>query len=158
MRSSILAALLMVTPAAWAQQNSDDGTGEPPRPLPSIGIDRLLSPGSGSRLALERTPGGKDRETWLREFSEARAEVAELESRVAATQDEMRNLSRGNWSYAPAGGGQPENPEILKRKAQIKRDRQSLEAAGKRLRELEVEASLAGVPASWIQPPEETLP
>ena len=158
MRSWILAALILAAPVASAQQDAGDDAGDPPRHRPSIGIDRLLNPSAGSRLALERTPGGRDREAWQREFAEARDEVVNLEARVAATQEEMRNLSRGNWSYTPAGGGQPEDPEILKRKAKIKRDRQSLEAAEKRLRELEVEASLAGVPENWMEPPEQAAP
>jgi hypothetical protein len=38
---------------------------------------------------------------------------------------------------------------VLKLRAALKRDRQSLEAARQRLREIEVEASLAGVPDAW---------
>jgi hypothetical protein len=44
---------------------------------------------------------------------------------------------------------------VLKARAQIQRDRQSLDAAERRLRDLKVEASLAGVPPDWQAPPKE---
>ena len=59
------------------------------------------------------------------------------------------------WSchVSPTGGGMPSDPEVLRLRAQLRRDRQSLEAARQRLRDLDVEASLAGVPDDWMQPP-----
>jgi hypothetical protein len=42
---------------------------------------------------------------------------------------------------------------VLKVRAQLRRDRQSLEASRQRLRDLDVEASLAGVPEDWRKPP-----
>jgi hypothetical protein len=95
--------------------------------------------------------GGKDREAWSRDFSNARSEVAELEDKVEAAQQEYRQVSDAEWGYSPIGGGTPTDPEVLRVRAEIKRDRQSLEAARQRLRELGVEASLAGVPKEWSE-------
>ena len=40
----------------------------------------------------------------------------------------------------------------VRRRPELRRDRQSLETARQRRRELEVEASLAGVPEAWRHP------
>ena len=97
--------------------------------------------------------GGRSRGAWEGEFEHARNEVAELELNVAEAQVRYREASDGEWSYSPTGGqGTQTDPEVLKIRAEIKRDRQSLEAAKKRLRELKIEASLAGVPEEWTLP------
>ncbi len=44
------------------------------------------------------------------------------------------------------------DPEVQKLRAQLRRDRKSLETARRRLRDLQVEASLAGVPDGWHTP------
>jgi hypothetical protein len=99
--------------------------------------------------------GGKDQATWQAEFAEAHGEVGELESRIADTQQRLREIAPEDWAFTPAGTGVPSDPEILKLRASLRRDRQSLEAARQRLRELQVEASLAGVPDAWKSPPEQ---
>ena len=78
-------------------------------------------------------------------------EVADLEGKVDFTQDKLRVAAAGDWNYSPAGG-EATDPEILKLRAQLRRDRQSLETARQRLRDLQVEASLAGVPEEWRGP------
>jgi hypothetical protein len=160
MRTAVLTALLVWPVALLAEEPAAEppaGSRAPER-APDLGLDRLLSPIPVAPAApRDSTPGGKDRQTWEREFSTARNEVAELRARVETTQAEMRDAAGAGWSYAP-GGGQAENPEMLKRKAQLKRDRQSLDAAEQRLRDLEVEASLAGVPQEWMHPSEPSSP
>ncbi len=70
-----------------------------------------------------------------------------------ALQVKLREVSGGaEWSYSPAGAGDATDPEVLKLLASLRRDRGSLETAHMRLRELEVEASLAEVPDHWIDP------
>jgi hypothetical protein len=93
--------------------------------------------------------GGKDRKTWASEFADARGEIVALETRIAGAQERIREIAPGNWSYSPTGGGAPMDPEVLRLRAELRRDRQSLEAARQRLRDLDVEASLAGVPDEW---------
>ncbi|MGH2900204.1 MAG: hypothetical protein ACRDMZ_16135, partial [Solirubrobacteraceae bacterium] len=80
-----------------------------------------------------------------------RAEVADLEGKVEAIQNRLRQVTSGDWNYTPSGG-EATDPEVLKLRAQLRRDRQSLEASRQRLRDLQVEASLAGVPEEWRGP------
>ena len=120
---------------------------------PSLDLDSLLRPrGDFEESRKPGKPelrGGRDREEWHKAFSEAQLEVSELQGRVAELQQQVRDASGGEWNFTPIGGGIPSDPEVLKLRAQLKRDRQSLEAAQDRQRDLEVEASLASVPDSW---------
>ena len=117
----------------------------------ALDLQRLLRPPRLADVALQR-PGGKDRETWADEFSGLRTEIEDLKRRVALAQERIREVSPGDSGFTPAGGGLPSDPEVLRLRAQLSRDRQSLEAANERLRDLDVEASLAGVPDAWKQP------
>ena len=118
---------------------------------PKLSLDRLLRvpPPLVESSALR---GDKDRERWQQEFTTVRAEIAELEEEIRKTQDELRASSGGDWQFSPTGGGPTQDPEVLKLSSTLRRDRQSLRAARQRLRELEVEASLAEVPDFWRHP------
>ena len=125
------------------------------RPAPTLDLDRLLKP--RTTPSLQRRFGGRSRGAWEAEFARARNEVAGLELKVAEAQVRYREASSAEWGYSPTGGqGMPTDPEVLRIRAEIKRDRQSLETSRKRLRELGVEASLAGVPEEWTLPTSHT--
>lgn len=158
-----LVLLLLATPVGGSgaaepdvQGVEPEGGGSPTRPAEPapIGLDRLLKvpdrPFSGRDLR-----GGRDRTAWSAEFEAARQEVRTLEVRLAETQEELRAIAPDDWAFTPTGAGTPTDPEVLKLRSAIRRDRQSLDAARSRLRDLEVEASLAGVPDSWVEPPVE---
>jgi len=117
-------------------------------PKPKLDLDRLLKPRGPAPMGTEQTYGGRDRAGWEEQFKKARAEVTDLERKVDFTQDRLRQAAAGDWNYSPAGG-EAADPEIMKLRAQLRRDRQSLETARQRLRDLQVEASLAGVPEEW---------
>jgi hypothetical protein len=153
MHGTLPIALLLVScfvTSARPVEAQDQVASEEASP-PTLDLDRLLRPRVTPQT--KAVYGGKDRETWVEDFSEARVEVAELELKVADAQVKYRAASSAEWAYSPAGGGAPMDPEVLRIRAEIKRDRQSLEAARRRLRELGVEASLAGVPEEWTRPP-----
>lgn len=162
-------ALLLLVAAPWivgtaaAQEEAAPEPGAQPSGdapsagAPSLGIDALLRPRMPVSASRELR-GGRDRRSWLEAFAAARGEVAEYEETVAETQAAIRAASRGDWGYTPAGGGVPSDPEVQKLSARLKRDRQSLEAARQRLRDLEVEASLLGVPDEWRDPPSDPEP
>ncbi len=103
----------------------------------------------GGDVAPSDLRGGRGRRAWFEAFGKAESEVTELEGRIAEAQQALRARSSGEWGYTPQGASTPTDPEVLKLRADLRRDRQSLEAARTRLRDLEVEASLAGVPEDW---------
>ena len=120
-------------------------------PAKSLDLDRLLHPPTVNMQPTGKTYGGHDQRGWREEFRKARQEVSDLEGKIEAGQQRLRNASGGDWNYSPAGG-EITDPEVLKLRAQLRRDRQSLEASRQRLRDLDVEASLAGVPPDWRAP------
>ncbi len=156
---SLLAlALLAPTPGSADFKSATGERGESAEPTPglsspSLNLERLLRPPRIASPPPER-PGGKDREEWTVEFSRLRTEIADLEQQIASARDRIREVAPHDWSFTPTGGGMPSDPEVLRLRAQLRRDRQSLEAARQRLRDLDVEASLAGVPEGWTQPAE----
>jgi hypothetical protein len=124
------------------------------RPDSSAGpeLDRLLRPRSDRPSApAEGVRGGRDKDAWREQFEALDAEIQVLEARIAAKQEKLREASQGGYQFAPPGAGAPTDPEVLRLRTEIKRDRTSLEASQRRLRELEIEASLAGVPRDWIE-------
>jgi hypothetical protein len=123
---------------------------------PVLDMDRLLQvPRSGPYPAAELR-GGKDRETWTDEFVGARVEVRELRARIEATTTKLREIAPSDWSFSPSGTGAQSDPDVIRLRSELRRDRQSLETAERRLRDLEIEASLAGVPDEWRIAPEKT--
>ncbi|MFI5315350.1 MAG: hypothetical protein ACHQ6T_06605 [Myxococcota bacterium] len=159
----ILASLVISAAAAADPETAGGAKAEPsqaetaPPPPPdapppkSLDLDRLLHPPAVRLQPTGKSFGGRDQKAWQEEFRRARQEVSDLEGKVEAGQGHLRNAATGEWNYTPAGGDVTD-PEVLKLRAQLKRDRQSLEASRQRLRDLDVEASLAGVPEEWRKP------
>ncbi len=158
MRSLPLMTALLVLPLAAAGDKVGQPAAEPPASpresgeSPSLDLERLLRVPSGMPVARDDLRGGKGREAWARSFGEARDEVEQLEQRIRRNQQNLRDNASEDWGFTPAGGAAASDPEVLRLRAELRRDRQSLEAAHARLRDLEVEASLAGVPDAWRLP------
>jgi hypothetical protein len=156
MRWLAVFALFLVAGFAQAQEETEAPDPAPSRPAstPKLGLDRLLSPPSaGVPRPVSTRPGGQGRDAWEQRFSKARLEVLDLQERLDKLQERMRDASgESGYMYSPTGVSETYDPEVLKIRAAMKRDRQSLEAAERRLRDLEVEASLAGVPEAWQYP------
>lgn len=145
-----------------APEEPHSGTPARPEGAPSISLDSLLRPRLprapvGAPSEAERPGQGRpaaDRELWLQRFAEARTEIEEREQRLQDALREASEASSGAYTYSPLGGGTTSDPESLKLRAQIRRDRKALEEAEEHLRDLQIEASLAGVPVEWTEPPE----
>jgi hypothetical protein len=151
----LICLLVLAIPVpSWSQSAPAPDSGDPGpapqhQPTKPLDLDRLLRP-PGVTLEPSTGPsyGGRDRGEWQDEFVRARSEVDDLEGKVETLQNRLRQATAGDWNYSPAGG-EATDPEVLKLRAQLRRDRQSLEASRQRLRDLQVEASLAGVPDEW---------
>jgi len=159
--------ILGTSTESLAQGGSGDGTsakqpektdaegGETPR-RGSLGLDSLLRPRAGApqepgQPRREATRADRDREGWQKAFAEVRAEIRDIEARLDKSREKVGAVSRSEYQYSPIGGGEQADPEVLKLRAAIRRDRKALDEAQTRLRELQVEASLAGVPEEWTR-------
>ena len=121
------------------------------------GLDDLLKLPSGfmTREA-ERPVAGASEDEWRRRFVLAEQAIGEARETLAATRRELDGLAgtggASQWSVAPPGASGQDNstsPLSFKLRQDLVRDREALEAAEKALRELKIEADLAGVPAAW---------
>jgi hypothetical protein len=164
-RALLAAAIASVAFSATVLADPQTDAGDQPAPAPAeegpppakaptgktIDLDTLLHPPATALQPTGKTYGGRDQKAWQAEFRRARSEITDLQGKIEAEQQHLRSASGGDWQYSPTGG-EATDPEVLKLRATLKRDRQSLEASQQRLRDLDVEASLAGVPEDWRKP------
>jgi hypothetical protein len=115
-------------------------------------LDRLLTLPAGQSFGVDRR-GGLSRGEWRSRFAELndaltneRKALAEAEGRL----DEAAG-SASNWQMAPVPGMQPspDAPLDYQLRVAIRRHRSEIERLERKLKELEIEANLAGVPAEW---------
>jgi hypothetical protein len=101
-----------------------------------------------------------DRKRWEERFTALRGELDGARTSLAKAQADLEGLAHktDSWQMA-APGAQPtseNSPVSYKLRQDIRHYREEVGRAERRLRELEVEASLAGVPAEWQKPAEHT--
>jgi hypothetical protein len=124
-----------------------------PAERPALKLDSILRPRSTPTAKIGgEAVGGRNRTEWADAFAGIRLEIQELDGKLEISRKKLSAsaAATGEYQYSPLGGGQSTDPETLKLRAQLKRDRESLDAARRRLRDLEVEASLSGVPREWF--------
>lgn len=125
-----------------------------PEGRPPVKLDRLLELPPSLDYTVERR-GGRTAGEWRERFHEIRASLAAERSALADAEGRLEELagSTESWKVAPAlpGVGAPsdEAPLDYGLRQEIRRHRAEIERLERRLRELEIEADLAGVPATW---------
>lgn len=159
-----LALWLSLAGPALAQPASEERPAPPPQAAaeagktPAVGLDSLLRLPSKPAPVAEPRSGGASRQEWQQRFAAARADVASAQQAIDQAQRELGELAGGGTSWqmsAPgAQAGTEAAPVSFRLRQELRRQREELANAERRLTELEVEANLAGVPQEWIQPPE----
>ncbi len=141
-------ALVLLAPAPAPA--ADEAPGSPP-----VSLDRLLKLPASVDYDME-TRGGSTPEEWRSRFRAARRDVqAAQQELVQMTQElEETSSSEGAWKMSPPGLGglqapNPDAPGNYQATVGIKRAKAELARASAALRDLEIEANLAGVPDSW---------
>jgi hypothetical protein len=128
------------------------GKGEP-------GLDDLLKLPTGFMTKEDPRPvAGASEDEWRRRFTRAEKAIGEARESLAETRRELDGLAEtggaSQWSVAPPGAagqtaGDGNSPLSFKLRQELVRNREALDEAEKALRELRIEADLAGVPAEW---------
>jgi len=157
-------ALALVVAAAAAADPAEPGKPAPkppsgdaatPAPATSVGLDSLLRLPPTAAPVEPRT-GGATRQEWQQRFATARGDVDAAKKAIDQAQQELGKMVQGTdaWQMSAPGtpAGTENSPVSYKLRAELRRQREELAAAEKRLTELEVEANLAGVPSEWIAP------
>jgi hypothetical protein len=119
---------------------------------PAVDMDRLLKlPGS-----FEQPPeakGGVTLDQWQGRFDRVLVDFYTANRALTRAQAELEEMAveGGSWSMAaPGTKASSENaPMSFKLRQEMRRQREAVERSEKRLRELQVQADLAGVPADW---------
>ena len=146
----------LVVPLLCATAAAADA--EPEAPAENVSLDALLTlpsalPGEASQR------GGLSRAEWRNKFAAVEAEVeaakADLDASLAKLTEMMGKTS--NWKVAAPGvqaapdDGATTNYGL---KQEIRRKREEVERAERKLIDLVVEANLADVPEDWYKQPE----
>lgn len=121
------------------------------------GLDALLQLPSGYLGSGGSRPvAGASEPEWRRRFRKAEKELTEAARALASTRRELDGVAEeggaNQWAVAPPGSsssGASSSPLSFKLRQALVRDRERVEGAEKALRDLRIEADLAGVPATW---------
>jgi hypothetical protein len=123
-------------------------------PPPAVELDRLLK----LPAVVETTPreqiGSATRSQWRARFTSARAEHEAALAALEAVQKKLGTVAEGTeaWQIAPPGSGAQgasEAPLDYQLRQDVRRQREELARSERHLRDLTIEADLAGVPADW---------
>jgi len=127
----------------------------PPGSTP--GLDALLQLPSGYTATAPDAVAGAGENEWRRRFVKTERELAAAKQSLEATKRELDEVAGegggSQWSIAAPGasseGGPGTSPMSFKLRQQLREDRDKIEVREKALRDLRIEADLAGVPQSW---------
>jgi hypothetical protein len=141
------AALALAAGAGGAQgPAAEPAAGEPAQ------LDRLLKLPESQTYGVDRR-GGLSRGEWRTRFLEVRTSLDTERKALAAAQGKLDEVagSASNWQMAPIPGleASPDAPLDYQLRLQIRRHKSEIDRLEKKLRELEIEANLAGVPEEW---------
>lgn len=145
----------LVVPSPGARP-ADAGSGRPGGP----GLDALLQVPSRLLDGNSGAVAGASEAEWRRRFDRAQDELDAAREGLERTKRELDSVAEGGgasqWSVAAPGGGAPAggaagstSPLSFRLRQELKRNRDRLEQAERSLRELRIEADLAGVPSAW---------
>lgn len=145
--------LVVLVVAAWLAAGSDARAETPPA---EPGLDDLLRlPSDFETKEAARPVAGVSEDEWKKRFSRAEKAIGDARNTLAETRRELDGMAEtggaSQWSVAPPGasGEQSTSPLSFKLRQELKRNREALDVAEKALRDLRIEADLAGVPAAW---------
>ena len=125
-----------------------------------VELDTLLHLPSGFGTRTPKGVAGASESEWRRRFSKADRELAEARRSLDKTKKELEEVAvaggGSQWSIAPPGGGggggdssSSSSPMSFKLRQKLREDRELIEEGERALRELRIEADLAGVPQAW---------
>ena len=146
---ALVATAVLATPAIAAGPGSSDPGGPD--------LDQLLKLPTSVEYSTEKK-GGATRSEWRQRFHDARASAQAADKALKKAQDELAEVagSKDDWQFTPpglpAGANDEDSTSSFKLRQEVKRQRSEVERSRARLRELEVQANLGGVPEDWRDP------
>jgi hypothetical protein len=135
-----------------SQAASDGGSAAPRAETPAVALDQLLTLPSDRTYSVERK-GGLTRGEWRSRFEEVRADLTKEREALESTQAKLEDAASGaQWSVNPIPGSetdQSRTPVDFQLRTELRRHREEIDRLERKLRQLDIEANLAGVPEDW---------
>ncbi len=110
----------------------------------ALDLETLLQPPAILVAPLPTRWTGEERSSWYRAYEVARLEVRRIEDRLG-------RIREGPISWQATRGEPRADADVVRLKAQLKRQRQSLEIVYRTILELEVDAMIAGLPQEQLR-------
>jgi hypothetical protein len=140
------AVLALAAGTGRAQEPAAEAPGQPAQ------LDQLLKLPEGHSYGVDRR-GGLSRGEWRTRFVEVRSSLDSERKSLVTAQGKLDEVagSASNWQMAPIPGMEPspDAPLDYQLRLQIRKHKSEIDRLEKKLRELEIEANLAGVPEEW---------
>ena len=133
--------------------HAEDTAESPPtaeQSAPQVDLDSLLKLPESMRYDVERK-GGATRGEWRERFVSLRVDLAREREVLETAKLSLEKAASGAdaWTFSPAGIGAMDSPVDYQLREKIHRGEAEVARLEHGLRELEVEANLAGVPEDW---------
>jgi hypothetical protein len=147
-----IALLIVLSGRAAAAEEKEASPAPAADPAPAVGYDALFRLPNDNRSG-PAEGAALDRKRWEARFADVRGDLDGAKAQLAKAQSDLESLAHKSESWQMAApGAQPtaeNSPVSYKLRQDIRKYREDVGRAERRLRELEVEASLAGVPPEW---------
>ena len=127
------------------------GIADSPPSTPDVGLEKLLRL-PDSYKAHSASKRGVGKEEWQSRFQKIRDDRSEAEGALGKAQIELDGMAKGksDWSMSAIGGASSEtSPVSYRLRQEIRRQNSAIEQADRQIRDLGIEADLAGVPQDW---------
>lgn len=118
---------------------------------PGVALDQLLTLPSNRTYSVERK-GGLTRGEWRTRYGEVRSDLQKERDGLEATQVKLEDAGGGQWSVNPIPGVESDtsrSPIDFQLRTELRRHREEIERLERKLRQLDIEANLAGAPEEW---------
>ena len=148
-------AIVYVRAAGAAGTETSGSRSDAPTAPNAPDLDRLLKL-PDTDYGFEKK-GGATRSEWRSRFLEAHSSLEAAQAALAKAEHQLAStVGRSDaWTFTPPGlpaGANVDESDDSQLRQEVKKDRGEVERAQARLRELEVQANLAGVPEDWRGP------
>lgn len=148
-------ALALAAAAGAGEEGASGGSAPeaaPPPDAPAVALDQLLTLPSDRTYSVERK-GGLTRGEWRSRFGEVREDLTKERAALEAAQSKLEDAAGGaQWAVNPIPGSETDasrTPVDFQLRTELRRHREEIDRLERKLRQLDIEANLAGVPDEW---------
>jgi hypothetical protein len=143
-------AVWVVGPLALAASVAGQEPTAPPTE-PAVALDQLLTLPEDRTYAVEKK-GGLTRGEWRKRYREIRADLVKEREALEATEVKLEDAAGAAWSVNPIPGSETDtsrSPVDFQLRTELRKHREEIERLERKIRQLDIEANLAGVPDEW---------